>query len=413
MVVPTFSQLKRFIGKLLTNNDWDFNFRKIVEWLTDGTADLNVNSVIATTSMVAPLMGDSSTVFTGDGSGISNLSVTGAGVRTKTLANDDFDSWKLGTVFANPASGVETADRWEVDKANGSGTAPSVDVNRVTTIPDSKSTFSMELDVTAAGAIGASMFWRSKQILLNGDWEKFKGESISVAFQAQTPASAFFSIVIDDGVTVQETAFSGTTSFAQYKVENVLLSGVATKLEISIGLANATNIPTTGSYFVTQFQVNSGDVIDAFEPASVALVDANLHVGSDKPLANENKDGLYARSIDQVLRLDEQEIDLATAALIVSEQWSDIVHGRRYLAQLDDMAVEIRSRLKAKKLAADYRAIDVINRYLFDELGFKSVKEATDPNDLFLHSVLDKKKGYCLSLSILYLSLTELICVPF
>lgn len=125
------------------------------------------------------------------------------------------------------------------------------------------------------------------------------------------------------------------------------------------------------------------------------------------PLANDKKSGLYARSIEQVLRLKEDEVDLATAALIVSEHWSDMVYGRRYLETLDDMALEIRERLRRRRLKPDYRAIPVINEYLFSELGFKSISEASDPHDLFLHTVLDKKAGYCLSLSILYLSLGE------
>jgi len=128
-----------------------------------------------------------------------------------------------------------------------------------------------------------------------------------------------------------------------------------------------------------------------------------------EPLANANKTGLYSRSIEQVLRLREDDVDLATAALIVSERWSDMVYGRRYLSTLDDMALEIRERLRS---AATYRAIPVINAYLFDELGFNSISEASDPNDLFLHTVLDKKGGYCLSLSILYLSLAERLGIP-
>ena len=134
--------------------------------------------------------------------------------------------------------------------------------------------------------------------------------------------------------------------------------------------------------------------------------------GRDEPLANEGKAGLYAKSIDRVLRLREDEVDLATAALIISEKWSNLVYGRRYLSKLDDMALEIRSRLEKKKLRANYRAILMINEYLFDELGFKAVSEASDPNDLFLHSVLDRKRGYCLSLSILYLSLGERLGLP-
>ncbi len=131
-----------------------------------------------------------------------------------------------------------------------------------------------------------------------------------------------------------------------------------------------------------------------------------------EPLANEKKAGLYARSIEQVLRLREDEVDLGTAALIVSERWSNMVHGRKYLSKLDDMAFEIRERLKRRRLKANFRAIPVINKYLFDELGFKSLSEASDPNSLFLHTVLDKNRGYCLSLSILYLSLGERLGLP-
>jgi len=131
-----------------------------------------------------------------------------------------------------------------------------------------------------------------------------------------------------------------------------------------------------------------------------------------EPLANENKSGLYARSIEQVLRLRDEEVDLATAALIVSENWSDMVYGRRYLARLDEMAMEIRDRLARKRLQVNSRAIPVINEYLFTELRFKSIAEANDPNSLFLHTVMDEKRGYCLSLSVLYLSIAERLGLP-
>jgi tetratricopeptide (TPR) repeat protein len=124
-------------------------------------------------------------------------------------------------------------------------------------------------------------------------------------------------------------------------------------------------------------------------------------------LANAGKAGIYARSLDEVLRLRDDDIDLATAILIASEYWSDMVHGRRYLEQLDAMATEIQRRLQRQRLRADYRAIPIINDYLFNELGFKTISQADDPNDLFLHSVMDRRQGYCLSLSVLYLALGE------
>jgi tetratricopeptide (TPR) repeat protein len=145
---------------------------------------------------------------------------------------------------------------------------------------------------------------------------------------------------------------------------------------------------------------------------SIVLLFSAVCIGDNVPLANEGKDGLYARSIEQVIRLEPEQIDIGTAALIVSEQWSDMVSGRKYQDKLDEMAIEIRSRLKEKGLSANYKAIPIINEYLFSELEFTSIEKADDPNDLFLHYVMDNKRGYCLSLSILYLAIGERLGLP-
>ncbi len=128
--------------------------------------------------------------------------------------------------------------------------------------------------------------------------------------------------------------------------------------------------------------------------------------GAEK-LGNYGKKGLKARSMSEVLRLHDDQVDLGTAVLIASEQWSQTVQGRSLLLELDNMAYEIRARLRAKRIRSNYRAIPIINDYLFKELGFKSVEEITDPEDLFLHRVLENKRGYCLSLAVLYLSIGE------
>jgi len=146
--------------------------------------------------------------------------------------------------------------------------------------------------------------------------------------------------------------------------------------------------------------------------ACVVILSPRVCFSRYERLTNEGKRGLYARSIEDVLRLPDDEIDLGTAALIVSEQWSDMVNGRTYLSTLDDMAYKILEKLKKKGLKPDYKAIPIINNYLFRELGYKAVPEAENPNALFLHSVLDNKRGYCLSLSILYLSLAERLGMP-
>ncbi|MGB2862569.1 MAG: tetratricopeptide repeat protein [Sedimentisphaerales bacterium] len=142
----------------------------------------------------------------------------------------------------------------------------------------------------------------------------------------------------------------------------------------------------------------------------ILILSSALLAQRHTPLANEGKAGLYARSIEQVIRLRGDEVDLATATLIISEYWSEMVNGRRYLSELDKMALEIRSRLEQNKPKA--MAVKVINDYLFDELGFSSISEASDPNSLFLHTVMDKKQGYCLSMSVLYLAIGERLGLP-
>lgn len=47
MAIPSISDLKTWVGTLLTKDDWDFNFNKIVSWLSDGNSDIVVGSVRA------------------------------------------------------------------------------------------------------------------------------------------------------------------------------------------------------------------------------------------------------------------------------------------------------------------------------------------------------------------------------
>jgi len=70
MAVPKLSDFKRFVGRLLTGNDWNFNLAVLINILTDGTSDLTVKSVTATT------LGNSSTVYLGDGSSLTGIATS-------------------------------------------------------------------------------------------------------------------------------------------------------------------------------------------------------------------------------------------------------------------------------------------------------------------------------------------------
>ncbi len=129
-------------------------------------------------------------------------------------------------------------------------------------------------------------------------------------------------------------------------------------------------------------------------------------------LANYGKRGLRAYSIEGVLRLDENEIDLCTAALILSREWGTNKTSHVYRRKIDDMAEDIIERVKDAHVPMNHRAIPIINKYLYDELNYATIDSADDPDDLFLHIVIERKQGYCLSLSVLYLSLAERLGLP-
>ncbi|MCK5000687.1 MAG: hypothetical protein KAS23_14185, partial [Anaerohalosphaera sp.] len=124
-------------------------------------------------------------------------------------------------------------------------------------------------------------------------------------------------------------------------------------------------------------------------------------------LANERKDGLDIYSIDRILKLNDKEIDIGTAALVLSRQWGTEKILRRYRDVIDDMAEDVLDRMNDAHVKGGLRAIRIMNKYLFEEKDFGSIKTADNPNDLFLHTVLEKKRGYCLSLSVLYLAVGE------
>src|SRR3989454_845591 len=103
-----------------------------------------------------------------------------------------------------------------------------------------------------------------------------------------------------------------------------------------------------------------------------------------------------------LLALPDEAIDLGHAALLIArEEYPELDVGR-YLVRLDEMAEEIRRRLKGGEGAASQ--IAHLNRLLFDEMGFRGNREEYyDPRNSFLNDVLDRRMGIPISLSTVYL----------
>ncbi len=103
-----------------------------------------------------------------------------------------------------------------------------------------------------------------------------------------------------------------------------------------------------------------------------------------------------------LLALPDDAIDLGHASLLIArEEYPDLDVGR-YLARLDEMAEEIRHRMRGREGAASQ--IAHLNRLLFEELGFRGNREEYyDPRNSFLNDVLDRRIGIPITLSMVYL----------
>lgn len=125
-------------------------------------------------------------------------------------------------------------------------------------------------------------------------------------------------------------------------------------------------------------------------------------------LAHTKIKGHYVWSEEEVLALAPHEIDLARG-LFLSQFGSDPLKIRSYEALIDLMALQILMRLSPQ--ASAETKIREINRFIFDEMGFRFPPHSLYAKDIdvytFLPSVLDSHRGVCLGVSILYLCLAQ------
>jgi len=133
------------------------------------------------------------------------------------------------------------------------------------------------------------------------------------------------------------------------------------------------------------------------------------HLASRLP--NRNLKGHTATSEDQVLNLPSPQIDLARGVLL-SQLGNDSEALRKiknYEAMIDLMALQILARVNLND--TPQAKIRAINRFVFEEMGFRFPPHSTYAKDIdlytFLPSVLDSRRGVCLGVSILYLCLAQ------
>ncbi len=134
-----------------------------------------------------------------------------------------------------------------------------------------------------------------------------------------------------------------------------------------------------------------------------------------------------ARRIESVLdeirgcRLEEELRDLASApadridleegAFLIARHAYSTLDVTAYSRRLDDMATEVRSRL-GRRVSGE-EAVKTLSRYLFTEQGFRgNSKNYYEADNSYLNRVLDRRTGIPISLSVVYLLVSQRLELP-
>jgi len=106
--------------------------------------------------------------------------------------------------------------------------------------------------------------------------------------------------------------------------------------------------------------------------------------------------------LEMIARPDE-ELDLATAALLIAKEEYPALDVAAYRSRLDGLAARALPRVRELH-GNPFAVIDALNTCLFVEEGFRGdTEEYFDPRNSFLNEVLDRKRGIPITLSVIYM----------
>jgi tetratricopeptide (TPR) repeat protein len=110
-----------------------------------------------------------------------------------------------------------------------------------------------------------------------------------------------------------------------------------------------------------------------------------------------------------LITIYDECVDIAEVSLRIAKDEYSEIKIEDYVECIDWYARMIKARIAEGD--GPKSIINIINEFLFDELGFTYVPTG-NLDDLYLNKVIDRRKGNCIGLSILYLSIAEQLGLP-
>jgi len=131
-------------------------------------------------------------------------------------------------------------------------------------------------------------------------------------------------------------------------------------------------------------------------------------------LHNRKLKGHKVEKLDDLNALEPNEIDLARALFLLEMGEEDLKTVKFYEASLDIMALQI--ALTIAPNATVQEKINAINDFIFFQMQFRFPPHSLYAKEVdrysFLPSVMEKRQGVCLGVSVLYLCLAQRLDLP-
>jgi formylglycine-generating enzyme required for sulfatase activity/regulator of sirC expression with transglutaminase-like and TPR domain len=117
-----------------------------------------------------------------------------------------------------------------------------------------------------------------------------------------------------------------------------------------------------------------------------------------------------------VLSLDESQIDLAETFLLISRHRDPALDLAPLRQELDRLTQSVRDKLKGTP--SPEKLVEALRKTIHQEGGYRYTERVDaqgiplNPAELFLHGMLESKRGYCMNLSLLYLIIGDRLNLP-
>lgn len=115
--------------------------------------------------------------------------------------------------------------------------------------------------------------------------------------------------------------------------------------------------------------------------------------------------------LKELLQRDDEDIDLAEAALLLARCEYPSLDPQPYLRKLRALAAELADRIEPDADIAE--RILALNHFLFVEQGFApNIENFYDPRNSFLNDVIDRRLGIPITLAVIYIEIGTHVGLP-